>query len=89
MTLPRPAVTTFCDCSIGEEAWKADPNADNYVLAFQAVDGKSAIYTVKGDSEPMVNNRGWHTYKSELPWKDTPIIVGCHDERAIFESSQL
>jgi hypothetical protein len=88
LELPRPVVTTFCECSIEDEVFKAGPSRDVYVLAFRAIDGKSAIYTVKGDSEPMVSNRDWHTYKNELPWKDTPIIVGCHDERAIFENSE-
>lgn len=88
--LPRPAVTTICDCDPGREpeTFNAESNAGTYVLAFRALDGKSAIYTVKGDSEPMVSNRDWHTYKNDLPYKDTPIIVGCHDERAAFQDSK-
>lgn len=85
--LPRPAVTTICDCSEPEDIFKVEPNIDTYMLAFGAVDGKSAIYTVKGDSEPMVSNRDWNTYPNDKPWKDTPIVVGCHDDRAIFEDS--
>lgn len=86
--LPRPAVITFCDCDpADDEIFEVKPNKNTYLLAFRALDGKSAIYTVKGDSEPMVINRDWHTYSNDKPWKDTPITVGCHDERAIFESS--
>lgn len=87
LELPRPAVITYCDCNIEDEVWKAGPNTDMYTLAFTAVDGKSAIYTLKGDSESMVSNRDWHTYRNDLPWKDTPITVGCHDEQAVFENS--
>lgn len=87
--LPRPKVVTVCDCSdlYGEERFIAVPKIDTYMLAFGAVDGKGAIYTVKGDSEPMFSNRDWHTYSNRSPWKDTPLIVGCHDDRAVFESS--
>lgn len=87
LRLHRPAVTTICDCSEFEETFKPAPSIDTYRLAFAAVDGKSAIYTVKGDSEPMVSNRDWHTYANDKPWKDTPLYVNCHDDRAIFAVS--
>lgn len=87
LELPRPAVTTIDDCYEPSEVFKAPAGNDMYTLAFRAIDGKSAIYTVKGNSEPMVSNRDWLTYPNDKPWKDTPIVVGCHEHQAIFESS--
>lgn len=88
LRLPRPAVTTVCNCSYDREVFEAAPNVDEYRLAFTSIDREVAIYTVDGSSRPMIDNRDWLTWPNDKPWKDSPITVNCHDPQAIFEDSK-
>ena len=88
ISLHRPPIKTICDdYDEGPDIYEVKSSVNDYMLAFQSMDGKMALYSVNGSSESLINNRDFVTHKNGSAWKDTPIIVGCHDERAVFKES--
>lgn len=88
LRLPRPITRTICDdYDEAPDIYEVEAGVNDYVLAFKSVDGKMAIYSVDGSSKTLIDNRDFITYENGSRWKDTPVIVGCHDERAVFENS--
>lgn len=86
LVLPRPRVVAVDYCCDGEVFKDSAPDKHSYVLTFMSVDKKTALYSTAGNSEVIERGRDWIT-TINTEWLQTPLYVGMHDERAVFEDS--
>lgn len=83
----RPQVVTIDDCCEGDVVNDAGPERHLYKLAFRAIDGQTALYSVNGDSEPICSHREW-IVPADRNWLEQPLYVGIHDPRSVMENSK-
>jgi hypothetical protein len=81
--LIKPKSVTVCGCDdLSIERFGFDAAEITYQLAFKSVDGKTALYSEKGDSYAIFNSGFEHEWWMK-PWGRNEVLhFGCHDYNA-------
>lgn len=82
--LLKPPVITDCDCYPEhgiEEFGPSEPEEITYKCAFRSVDGRVALYSLKGESMAFFDNFA-HVYRKNIYSRTEPLYFNCHDTKA-------
>jgi hypothetical protein len=82
--LLKPPVITQCDCnpSAGVEEFGPSTSEEiTYKCAFRSVDGKVALFSLKGESMSFFDNFN-HIYRKNVYSRTEPLYFNCHDRKA-------
>jgi hypothetical protein len=82
--LLKPPVITKCDCNPSaeiDEFGPTEPEIVTYKCAFRSVDGRVALYSLKGESMSFFENFS-HIYRKNIYSRTEPLYFNCHDQKA-------
>lgn len=91
LRLYRPKVVTWCACNIDQiaEPFTHDASVCEYKVCMRSIDGQTAAYSEKGNSDALLKGRDWVqrndvgilSKPAPLYW-NTTLDVDCHDSQA-------